>query len=107
MFDNSIQRIGFCCKYMDPDQSQKPKILKEIQQNFTERMTTITWLNRQEKSVAEERMLELVTHNMQAAYNLVEWVSKLPAERRMVRLCLLYTSPSPRDLSTSRMPSSA
>ena len=86
MFDNSIQRIGFCCKYMDPDQSQKPKILKEIQQKYTERMTTITWLNRQEKSVAEERMLELVTHNMQAAYNLVEWVSKLPAERRMVRL---------------------
>ena len=25
----------------------------------------------------------------------------------MVRCCLLYTSPSPRDLSTSRMPSSA
>ena len=24
-----------------------------------------------------------------------------------VQLCLLYTSPSPRDLSTSRMPSSA
>ena len=26
---------------------------------------------------------------------------------RLDRLCLLYTSPSPRDLSTSRMPSSA
>ena len=25
----------------------------------------------------------------------------------LVKLCLLYTSPSPRDLSTSRMPSSA
>ena len=25
----------------------------------------------------------------------------------MMKLCLLYTSPSPRDLSTSRMPSSA
>ena len=25
----------------------------------------------------------------------------------MLRVCLLYTSPSPRDLSTSRMPSSA
>ena len=86
MFDNSIQRIGFCCKYLDPDQTQKPKVLKEIQQKYTERMTTITWLDRQEKSVAEERMLELVTHNMQAAYNLVEWVSNLPAERRMVRL---------------------
>ena len=28
-------------------------------------------------------------------------------KRGMVRACLLYTSPSPRDLSTSRMPSSA
>ena len=28
-------------------------------------------------------------------------------EARSERLCLLYTSPSPRDLSTSRMPSSA
>ena len=28
-------------------------------------------------------------------------------ERNRVHLCLLYTSPSPRDLSTSRMPSSA
>ena len=27
--------------------------------------------------------------------------------RRVHRVCLLYTSPSPRDLSTSRMPSSA
>ena len=26
---------------------------------------------------------------------------------RMLGVCLLYTSPSPRDLSTSRMPSSA
>ena len=26
---------------------------------------------------------------------------------RMAYICLLYTSPSPRDLSTSRMPSSA
>ena len=25
----------------------------------------------------------------------------------MINICLLYTSPSPRDLSTSRMPSSA
>ena len=29
------------------------------------------------------------------------------AKRRKAWLCLLYTSPSPRDLSTSRMPSSA
>ena len=87
MFDSSVKRIGFCCKYLDPDQTQKPKILKEIQQNYTEKVTTVAWCNRQEKHVAEERMLDLVTHNMQSAYNLVEWVgTKLPAERRMVRL---------------------
>ena len=27
--------------------------------------------------------------------------------RKLIKSCLLYTSPSPRDLSTSRMPSSA
>ena len=31
----------------------------------------------------------------------------LNQEKKDIRLCLLYTSPSPRDLSTSRMPSSA
>ena len=32
------------------------------------------------------------------------WIQRINAG---VRACLLYTSPSPRDLSTSRMPSSA
>ena len=31
----------------------------------------------------------------------------LREDRRHINDCLLYTSPSPRDLSTSRMPSSA
>ena len=30
-----------------------------------------------------------------------------PTTRMLSKACLLYTSPSPRDLSTSRMPSSA
>ena len=34
-------------------------------------------------------------------------VTLIPAILKTCRLCLLYTSPSPRDLSTSRMPSSA
>ena len=31
----------------------------------------------------------------------------MDAKKALVETCLLYTSPSPRDLSTSRMPSSA
>ena len=34
-------------------------------------------------------------------------VGSLPGEPVEAVICLLYTSPSPRDLSTSRMPSSA
>ena len=86
MFNNNVKRIGFCCKYLDEDQTQKPKVLKEIQQNYTERQTTVAWCNRQERSVAEDRLLEIAYHNMQSAFNLVEYVGTLPAERRMVRL---------------------
>ena len=41
--------------------------------------------------------------------NLGDWEegTKVNLERCMTLGCLLYTSPSPRDLSTSRMPSSA
>lgn len=86
MFNNNVNRIGFCCKYLDQDQTQKPKILKEIQQKYTDRSTTVAWCNRQEKSIAENKLLEIVEHNMQSAYNLVDYVGHLVPERRMVRL---------------------
>ena len=37
----------------------------------------------------------------------VDGVSEQIAKEALYKACLLYTSPSPRDLSTSRMPSSA
>ena len=43
----TIQRIGFACKYMHPDQTQKKKILEEIQRPLNTRSTTVQWLNRQ------------------------------------------------------------
>ena len=87
MFDQNIKRIGFCCKYLEEDQTQKPKILQEKQQHYTEKTTTVAWCNRQEdKNVAEQKLFDCVEHNMQSAYNLVEYVGSLPAEMRMVRL---------------------
>ena len=38
-------------------------------------------------------------------FSIADWTFALTGERTTA--CLLYTSPSPRDLSTSRMPSSA
>ena len=87
MFDQNIKRIGFCCKYLEEDQTQKPKVLMEKQQRYTEKTTTVAWCNRQEdKKVAEQKLLDCVEHNMQSAYNLVEYVGGLPAQMRMVRL---------------------
>ena len=91
-------RVGFCCKYLDPDQTQKKKILMEIQQQRTERSTTVAWLDRQTVDVAEERLYDIMVHNMQAAYNLVQYVGELKPGLRMVRLgsnqLPMYTQPT-------------
>ena len=81
-----IQRIGFACKYMHPDQTQKKKLLEEIQRPLNTRSTTVQWLNRQTRDVAEERLWDIMVHNIQSYYNLIEYVGSLPHELRMVRL---------------------
>ena len=86
MFDNDIQRIGFACKYLHEDQTQKKKILEELQRPLTERSTTVAWLNRQTKDVAEERLWDIMVHNSAAVKRLIEYVGNLPENLRMVRL---------------------
>ena len=83
---NNIKRIGFACKYLDPDQSKPKKVLEEIQRQRTEKCTTVTWLNRQTRDVAEQRLWDIMEHNTQSAYNLVEYVGSLPDQHKMVRL---------------------
>src|SRR5210317_1765901 len=92
------KRIGFACKYMHPDQTQKKKVLEELQRPLTEKCTTVAWLNRQTRDVAEQRLWDIMEHNAAAAYRLVEYVGSLPDELRMVRLgsnqLPVYTEPS-------------
>ena len=52
-----------------------------------------------------ERFFDEQGYRVRAVEN-VEQMDRL-LSRELFNLCLLYTSPSPRDLSTSRMPSSA
>ena len=80
------QRIGFACKYMHPDQTQKKKLLEEIQRPLNTRSTTVQWLNRQTRDVAEQRLWDIMVHNIQSYYNLISYVGELPSELRMVRL---------------------
>ena len=90
-----MKRIGFACKYMHPDQTQKKKVLEEIQRPLNTRSTTVQWLNRQTREVAEERLWDIMVHNIQSYMNIITYVGGLPNELRMVRLgsdCLpVYT----------------
>ena len=92
------RRIGFACKYMHPDQTQKKKLLEEIQRPLNTRSTTVAWLNRQTKEVAEERLWDIMVHNIKSYYNLIEYVGGLQNDLRMVRLgsdvLPVYTEPT-------------
>jgi len=78
--------MGFCCKYMDPDQTQPKKLLEELQRPLNTRSTTMTWLNNQTKDVAYQRLWELMEHNIASYQRLVEYAGSLPENMRMVRL---------------------
>ena len=93
-----MKRIGFACKYMHPDQNQKKKLLEEIQRPLNTRSTTVAWLNRQTKEVAEQRLWDIMVHNINSYSNLIEYVGGLDNGLRMVRLgsdvLPVYTEPT-------------
>src|SRR6056300_1030069 len=92
------KRIGFACKFMDADQTQKKKVLEEIQRPLNTRSTTVQWLNRQTVDVAEERLWDIMVHNIASYGRLIEYVGNLPPQLRMVRLgsdvLPVYTEPT-------------
>lgn len=71
---------------MHLNQTQPKKLLEEIQRPLNTRSTTVQWLNRQTRAVAEQRLWDIMVHNIQSYYNLIEYVGSLPNELRMVRL---------------------
>tara|TARA_B100000073_G_C23634817_1_gene534145 strand:+ start:13 stop:993 length:981 start_codon:yes stop_codon:yes gene_type:complete len=70
---------------MYEDQNLKPKQLKEVQQPLNFRGTTIKWL-RENQSLSQEKVYELIIHNLDATERLVDYVSSLPIQQRMLRL---------------------
>jgi len=87
------KKIGFACKISEFNSKQEVVSIPEY--NF--KSTTISWLNRQSKDIAVEKLWELLHHNIAAALGAVEYVGNLEESRRMFRLgsdCLpAYTHP--------------
>jgi UV DNA damage repair endonuclease len=81
-----LKRIGFACKWIDrPDQVDGIKSTDDAKQ-YNTGSTTVAWLNRQSKQVAEDKLWELVKGNIESTRKLVERVGNLDEHLRMVRL---------------------
>ena len=92
------KRIGFACKWIDhPDQVDGIKPKDDCKQ-YNTGTTTITWLKRQSKDVAEQKLWDLMVQNLEATRKLVEKVGQLEESLRMVRissdLLPAYTEPT-------------
>ena len=82
----ATKKIGFACKWIDhPDQVNGIKSTDPAKELNTG-TTTVAWLNRQTREVAEQRLWDLMVHNIQSTYKLVERVGNLDESLRMVRL---------------------
>lgn len=76
------KRIGFACKWSEYD--NKNRIITTEGLNC--KATTIAWLNRQTREVAEQRLRDIMVYNIKAVENLVSKVGSLEPNRRMVRI---------------------
>ena len=81
-----MYRIGFACMYRHPERSLSLKELEQIERTFNTRTTTLRWLGSVERAVAEAKLLDVVTHNLDAQLRFVEHVADRPENLRMLRL---------------------
>jgi len=82
----ATKRIGFACKWIDtPDQVNGIKSTDPAKELNTG-TTTVAWLNRQTREVAEQRLWDLMVQNITSTQKLVERVGTLDESLRMVRL---------------------
>jgi UV DNA damage endonuclease len=83
---NTTKRIGFACKWIDsPDQVNGIKPTDDAKQ-YNTGSTTVAWLNRQTKEVAEQKLWDLMVGNIEATRKLIERIGNLDEHLRMVRI---------------------
>ena len=83
---NTLKRIGFACKWIDdPSQVDGIKSTDDAKQ-YNTGSTTVAWLNRQTRDVAEQKLWDLMVQNVESTRKLVERVGNLNESLRLVRL---------------------
>jgi UV DNA damage repair endonuclease len=86
MTPTHIPRIGFACKWIDrPDQIKGIKPQDDCKRLNTNG-TTVAWLNRQTRAVAEQKLWDLMQGNIESIHQLIKRVGEQHEHLRMVRL---------------------
>jgi len=80
------KRIGFACKWIDNPEQVNGIGSKDDAKQYNTGTTTVSWLKRQTREVAEQKLWDLMVGNIEATRRLVERVSTLDTHLRMVRL---------------------
>ena len=81
-----IKRIGFACKWIDYPEQVNGISPKDDAKKYNTGATTVAWLNRQTRDVAEQKLWDLMAQNIEATRRLVERVGNLDEPLRMVRI---------------------
>ena len=81
-----IKRIGFACKWIDNAEQVNGIKPTDDAKKYNTGATTVAWLNRQSKDVAEQKLWDLMVGNIESTRLLVERVGQLDQNLRMVRL---------------------
>ena len=86
MHMNDNKRIGFACKWIDREDQVNGIKPKDDAKQYNTRSTTVRWLNNQTREVAEQRLWDLMVHNIESSRKLIERIGALDEHLRMVRL---------------------
>ena len=91
------KKIGFACKWIDHAGQVNGIKPNDDAKQYNTGSTTVAWLNRQSTNVAEQKLWDLMTGNIEAVRKLVNRVGALDENLRMVRLgsdiLPVYTQP--------------
>ncbi len=91
-------KIGFACKWIDHAGQCDGIKATDDAKKYNTGSTTVAWLNRQTRDVAEEKLWDLMRGNIESIRLLVERVGTLEHDLRMVRLSSdilpVYTEPT-------------
>jgi UV DNA damage repair endonuclease len=83
---NDISKIGFACKWIDnPEQVNGIKPTDNAKQ-YNTGSTTVAWLSRQTREIAEQKLWDLMVQNIESTRKLVEKVGEQDDHLHMVRL---------------------